>query len=509
MLPKISSSSASTEPNVSMSGATSGEPLGGAAASTTVTRAPARPAAFASSAALPVDVAPVNTTAGISVAAVVAAGLVVASDPGLLSGVCAFAAAATVAVALGLRRVVPDAGPALGVAVLVLGAGFLAPVARAGTGVALVLLAFTVQLAAPLVLPSRLAFMVVIATAGAAAVGAGLRAPAEAWVVGVALLTLGAALVHVLAGALRQHDIIRMRSISQDDSHSAPGLTRWTRIELDRVKGELDRVVDQLRQETSSRQQAEAQILAALETKEVFLATMSHELRTPLSQIIGYSELLMEESEGADPTQLTGDIGRIHQAGMNLFDIIDNVLDLSRIEAGKASVRPEVVSLYSFIDLLARNFAAQAQRRGNTLRLRCPEDIGTLVTDGGKLHAILKNLVGNACKFTENGTIRIAVELDLQAAPAYVFIVSDTGIGLDATDIDRLFQPFQQADNSRTRRHDGPGLGLAISRHYAAMLGGELTVESELGVGSTFTLRLPRDWPDARANGLIVLSIGA
>lgn len=455
-------------------------------------------------AASPADVPTATYATWMAATAAVAAGLNVVSTMDPVAGVCGCAAA--LVAALSVRRVGSTLAPSLGS--LLLGAGLLVPVARVGGGAGLLLLAFLLQVAAPLVLPRQIAFVAVAATAVAVAAGTALRSMYEAWEAGLALLAIGALVVHILSDLLRRQDSLRLQIPSQAGT-SAPSLTRWTRVELDRIKGELDVVVHQLRQETSSRQQAEAQILAALQTKEAFLATMSHELRTPLSQIIGYSELLMDESEGVDPTQLSGDVARIHQAGMNLFDIIDNVLDLSRIEAGKASAAPETIALYPFIDLLTRNFAVQAQRRSNTLRLRCPEDVGAIVSDRAKLHTILRNLIGNACKFTENGTIRLAVELDATTSPpTYVFTVSDTGIGLDPADIERLFQPFQQADNSRTRRHDGPGLGLAISRHYAVMLGGDLSVESQPGAGATFTLRLPRDWPDARASGLIVLSVG-
>ena len=452
------------------------------------------------------DVAMAPYATWMTVAAALAGALTAASTMDLMAGACGIAAATAAAAALFVRRVSAALAPTLGS--LLLGAGFLVPVAGVGDGAVPWLLAILLQVAAALVLPRQLAFAVGAAPAAAAAAGTALRSIHEAWTTGLALLTIGILLAHILSDLLRGQDMARVPTPSQSGT-STPNLTGWTRIELDRVKVELDAVVNQLRQETSSRQQAEAQILAALQTKETFLATMSHELRTPLSQIIGYSELLMDESEGVDPAQLVGDIGRIHQAGMNLFDIIDNVLDLSRIEAGKASAVPETIALYPFIDLLTRNFAVQAQRRNNTLRLRCPEDIGAIVSDRAKLHTILRNLIGNACKFTENGTIRLGVEVDTNTSPpTYVFAVSDTGVGLDPADIERLFQPFQQADNSRTRRHDGPGLGLAISRHYAAMLGGELSVEGQPGAGATFTLRLPRAWPGARASGLIVMSIG-
>jgi len=324
-------------------------------------------------------------------------------------------------------------------------------------------------------------------------------------------LALGAAVVHVV-------HVVRGAHAAAEPDARGPGspalqvtsLTGPTRLEVHRLRHELDLMTSQLRREASSRQSAEERLIEAFRAKETFLATMSHELRTPLSQIIGYSELLIEEAEDGASAELTGEVSRIHQAAMNLFDIIGNALDQSEINAGKVAVDPEPVEPLPFTEQLTQSFAAQARARGNTLRLRCPEGLAPIVTDRGKLHTILRNLLNNACKFTEGGTIRLSVALDASSpTPTYVFAVRDTGIGIRPEDMARLFQPFAQVDGSRTRRFDGAGLGLAVSRHFAAILGGELLAESTPGQGSTFTLRLPQAWLDLRSAGVIVRSFGA
>lgn len=194
---------------------------------------------------------------------------------------------------------------------------------------------------------------------------------------------------------------------------------------------------------------------------------------------------------------------------MNLVEIVENVLDQSQLEAGVSSVQPEPVDIAELVDGLAHSYAAQACLRANTLRLRCPDDIGVICTDRTKLHTILKNLLSNACKFTENGTIRLAVEMDnASVVPEIVFSVSDTGIGISSEDMQRLFRPFLQVDGSTTRRFDGAGLGLAVSHQFCTMLNGRLTAASEPGAGSTFTVRLPVQWVDLRGAGALVKSIG-
>lgn len=445
--------------------------------------------------------------ATIAISAAASAVLLVCTGSDVLAAASGSGAAVAVSCAVTLPRLVPAAARGVSLAALAIAAVLLVPAGRVG-GLVPVLLALSVLLAASVTQPRRLALAGVLVVAAATAAGAALGATPAAWVVGAVVFGLGAATVHVVTALLRARDELALRTESVRQGHSSLG--GQTRVELGRIQQELDVMRNQLRREAHSREEAEAQLLAAFRTKEAFLATICQELGTPLEEIIGYSELLMEDTEVSDPTQLVGDVERIHQAAMNLFDIIGNVLDQSRIDAGKVDLRLEPVELYRFVEKLGHVFAVTARRRNNTLRLRCPEDIGVIVTDPGKLHTILRNLLNNACRFTEGGTIRIAVELDSTGkVPTYVFKISDTGPGLRQEQIERMFHSHETAEVTRARRTDGAGLGLAVSRQFCAMLGGELTAESALGSGSTFTVRLPREWNDPRASGALVLSVGA
>ena len=265
-------------------------------------------------------------------------------------------------------------------------------------------------------------------------------------------------------------------------------------------------MTSQLRRESKQRREAEAQALSALKTRAAFLAAMSHELRTPLHQIIGYSELLLEEIADEAPTAAE-DVRRIHLASLNLLEMIANVLDLAKIEAGTMVVATEPFAVGELIENLAQEFASQARQRGNVIRVRCPAELPPLHSDRTKLRAVLASLLSNACKFTRDGTIRVAVaSVQLAGAAALEVEVSDTGIGMPPGDTVRLFAAFVQADGSSTRRHDGSGLGLAIAHHFCTMLGGEITVESRPGVGSTFRVRVPREFVDPRMAGHILSS---
>lgn len=273
--------------------------------------------------------------------------------------------------------------------------------------------------------------------------------------------------------------------------------------EVDKARIEALSARQALLHEVEIRKQAEVRALESLRTKDAFLAVMSHELRTPLNQILGYSEILLEESSGADPEQVRGDAERIRMAGRNLLEILDNTLDLANIEAGRETVQLEDVPVYDLMQEMADRYVAPLRMRNNTLRLRCAEGIGQLHTDRVKLRKILVALVSNACKFTQNGTIRLAVS---RGPLVMTFEVSDTGIGIPADALERIFDPFYQVDGSPTRHHDGAGVGLSLCQHFSAMLGGTIGVQSEPGKGSTFTLSLPLVLKDPRAEGHIVMS---
>jgi signal transduction histidine kinase/CheY-like chemotaxis protein len=243
--------------------------------------------------------------------------------------------------------------------------------------------------------------------------------------------------------------------------------------------------------EEAERARAEAE--AASRTKSIFLANMSHELRTPLNAIIGYSEILVEDAVDSGDTATVGDLQKIQGAGKHLLELINGILDLSKIEAGRMDVYLEQIYLAKLVEDVRSIVEPLVKKNGNVLDIRCPPDIGSMRTDLTKLKQSLINLLSNAAKFTQNGTVTLAVsrEQPPSGAARFTFHVSDTGIGMNEEQLSRLFQAFTQADSSTTRNYGGTGLGLTITRHFASMLGGNIKVTSEPGQGSSFILTLP------------------
>jgi len=231
---------------------------------------------------------------------------------------------------------------------------------------------------------------------------------------------------------------------------------------------------------------------AASNAKSRFLANMSHELRTPLNAIIGYSEILQEEAEESGNSGSVADLQKIHSAGKHLLALINDVLDLSKIEAGKMEIFPETFSVGTIVEEVATTVMPMLARNSNTLRISCPADIGTMHSDVIKVRQILLNLLSNACKFTERGAVVLEVTRETSAgAAAMVFRVTDSGIGMTEPQMAKLFEAFTQAEASTTRTYGGTGLGLAITRKFCQMLNGDVTVSSERGKGSVFTVSLP------------------
>ncbi|MGB1277625.1 MAG: sensor histidine kinase, partial [Nannocystaceae bacterium] len=265
-----------------------------------------------------------------------------------------------------------------------------------------------------------------------------------------------------------------------------------------------------LEREVDDRRVAEERALEASRIKSSFLANMSHELRTPLNAIIGYSELLIDiadEAENPEVRKQLADLDRILSAAQSLLAIVGDILDLSKIEAGKMGVHAETFPVLEVVQSVLDTMSPLAAKHGNTLRLRCPEKPGNIITDRTKVHQILLNLVGNACKFTREGAIVLEVRFEHDQYERWVTLsVSDTGIGIEAEVLKRLFKPFTQADTSTTRRYGGTGLGLALSQSFANMIGGDIQVTSTLGEGSNFTLRLPAERSTAYRSGLIMVS---
>jgi CheY-like chemotaxis protein len=237
---------------------------------------------------------------------------------------------------------------------------------------------------------------------------------------------------------------------------------------------------------------------AANQAKSAFLANMSHELRTPMNAILGYSEMLIEDAEDSGQDDFIPDLKKINHAGNHLLTLINDVLDLSKIESGKMEAFAEVFDVGAVIDQVASTAQPLMPKNTNRFTLQRGENLGKACQDLTKLRQSLLNLLSNAAKFTHEGTITLQAERQSRTNGDWLsFSVSDTGIGIAADKLEHVFEEFSQADNSTTRDFGGTGLGLTISRRFCQMLGGDLTVASQPGVGSIFTIELPAVLPGA------------
>ena len=251
-----------------------------------------------------------------------------------------------------------------------------------------------------------------------------------------------------------------------------------TEIELSKAMAEAERV----------RTAAEE----ANRAKSAFLANMSHELRTPMNAIIGYSEMLLEDARDAGQTETVNDLEKIRSAGKHLLSLINEILDLSKIEAGKMELYLETIDLLPVIRDIENTIKPLVDKNGNNLVVEHPPTLPAMRADLTKLRQGLFNLLSNACKFTENGLITLSTSIEKMDGKDWVsFRVTDTGIGMTRDQVDKIFEAFTQADNSTTRKYGGTGLGLTITKKFCEMMGGDISVSSEPGVGSTFTIQLP------------------
>jgi CheY-like chemotaxis protein/nitrogen-specific signal transduction histidine kinase len=249
---------------------------------------------------------------------------------------------------------------------------------------------------------------------------------------------------------------------------------------------------------------------AANRAKSAFLANMSHELRTPMNAILGYSEMLAEDAEDQGQQEFVSDLKKINQAGTHLLALINDVLDLSKIESGKMEAFAEDIDVGALIDEVIATAQPLIDKNGNRLRIERGEHLGTAHQDLTKLRQSLFNLLSNAAKFTHEGTVTLRAEREQDRGVDWLtFAVSDTGIGIPEDRIDHVFEEFSQADNSTTRDYGGTGLGLAISRRFCRLLGGDVTLKSQPGEGSTFTIQLPAILPGSASSKTQVEAVPA
>jgi signal transduction histidine kinase len=292
-------------------------------------------------------------------------------------------------------------------------------------------------------------------------------------------------------GGISLHTTTIYRTFTQDEIHLLQGIADKAAIALYNAQS-YERLEELVKERTQELEQEKVLSEAANRTKSEFLSNMSHELRTPLTGILGFSSILLEEIFGPLNPKQQEYIQGLYTCGKHLLELINDLLDLSKVEAGKEELNLEMLLVEEVCQACLSLFEEGCKQRGLQLSASVALDVTTCIADRRRLKQILVNLLSNAVKFTESGSVTLRVE---QTEEAIAFSVIDTGIGIAQADRETLFQPFKQLDSGLNRKYEGTGLGLALSRKLARLHGGDITLQSELGRGSCFTLHLPRQLP--------------